>query len=130
MVKVAGIWERGWFAPSAEEAMWMMLREFEVDEWIMTPVTGIVAPVTEYPNIDAVIDANPELQVVFLDENAETPLTDFPHPEDALYICGGVGFSPRAPSAMYLQVETPNHKGLLWGPQAMAIVLRDRWLSQ
>lgn len=42
IVKVAGIWELGWNTPIKEIELWEYpLRDFGVDAFYMTPITGI-----------------------------------------------------------------------------------------
>jgi len=131
MIKVVGCWEFGWNTPFMESNLWRFpLSDFGVDEWIMTPVSGIKSSkVIEFEDIVSVIDSNPELTVVFIDEEGETSLSDYCHPENALYILGRASYSPfktlkeRGES---VRIETCKNKGLLWGHQAAGIVLYDR----
>ena len=136
-IKVAGMWELGWCAPLTEFDLWAFpLRDFGVAEWIMAPVSGVQKKVTEVERINDAIEANPELTLVFVDEKGETPLQEFEHPEDALYVLGRANFSPLANRRGVLQetgrkfvsvrIETAESKGLLWPHQAIAIVLYDR----
>lgn len=132
-VKVAGLWELGWCAPITEFDLWTFpLRVFGVDEWCMSPVSGIDKPrVTEFDHIGDAIRANPELSVVFLDEKGDVPLSEFEHPEDVLYITGRASFSPLQSIGaehehVSVRIETAEGKGLLWPHQAIAIVLYDR----
>ena len=132
MVKVAGIWERGWNTPIKEYDLWrMVVDEFQVDELIMTPVSGINKNVIEMANMQEVIEAYPDLEPVFVDENGETELANFKHPEKALYIFGKGSYSPLHLSQGNLSVKvmTPTNLGLMWPHQVLAILLRDRWLS-
>ena len=42
MIKVAGHWELSWNAPIKEVELWNFpLRDFNVSEWYMWPVSGI-----------------------------------------------------------------------------------------
>jgi tRNA(Leu) C34 or U34 (ribose-2'-O)-methylase TrmL len=131
-IKVAGMWELGWCAPLTEFDLWAFpLRDFGVAEWIMAPVSGVQKKVTEVAGIDAAIAANPELTVVFVDEDGATPLQEFRHPEDALYVLGRASSSPMrsfgaAHEHVSVRIETQEAKGLLWPHQAIAIVLYDR----
>lgn len=131
MIKVAGVWELGWNAPLSEFDLWNFpLRAFEVEEWYMMPVSGILKPrVTEVYHIQEAITVNPGLIPVYLDEDGAESLRDFVHPEDALYILGKAGFSPwRAndKKGLSVKIETPQGGGLLWPHQCIAIVLYDR----
>jgi len=132
------MWEFGYSAPLTEFDLWAFpLRDFGVDEWYMSPVSGIdKKQVTEAERIGDVLTVNPELTVVFVDEKGETPLSEFEHPEDALYVLGRANFSPLANrngvfggvahKYVSVRIETVEGKGLLWPHQAIAIVLHDR----
>ena len=42
MIKIAGLWELGWNTPIKEVEQWEFpLRDYGVDEFIMSPVSGI-----------------------------------------------------------------------------------------
>lgn len=127
------MWELGWNTPIMEFDLWaFMLRDFGVDELIMSPVSGIDRKVTEHPNPEAALDANPDLVVVFVDEKGKTPLADFEHPRDVLYVFGKASRSPLAlrPKAQSVRIETQEKKGLLWPHQAAAILLYDRQVKE
>jgi hypothetical protein len=132
MVKVAGLWELGWNTPIKEMDLWEYpLREFNVSELIMSPVSGIKAKVTEVPTIEEAIQNNPELVPVFCHEQGEYELSEFKHPEEALYIFGKANCSPfnnlhKPKGSLSLQVRTPSSKGMLWPHQAASIILYDR----
>lgn len=134
MIKVAGVWEQGWNTPLSEYDLWAYpLRDFEVDEWYMTPISGIDRPaITELKSLDEVIALNPDLIPVYVDEEGETDLRDFDHPENVLYICGKASYSPwRASGATgkSIRIKTIQDKGLLWPHQCMALILYDRMLK-
>lgn len=128
VVKVAGCWELGWSTPIMEFDLWKFpLIEYEIDEFIMTPVSGIDKRVTEYKNIDEVIKNNPDLTPVFVDENGKEELEDFIHPENALYILGKASHSPmKGKEYKSVRKQTPNHGGRLWPHQVIVLVLDDR----
>lgn len=135
IVKVAGLWEIGWNTPIKEVELWEFpLRDFEIDGFYMTPVSGIQYPfVKEMNTLDQVIEENPDLTVVFVDEGAETPLTDFVHPKKALYILGKTSSSPfvtmKRDQDLAVRIETKaghSSSGLLWAHQAITVVLYDR----
>ena len=129
MIKVAGCWEQGWNTPILEYDLWFFpLKEYGVDEFIMTPVSGIDRKVTEYKDICDVIIDNEDLTIVYVDEEGEEELEDFDHPENALYICGKANFSPMKVmgNARSVRIQTTNHGGRLWPHQAMCLVLDDR----
>ena len=133
MIEVAGVWEQGWSVPFTEHVSWeMVLKEFGVKRMNMTPITGIKGRfVFEYQTIQEVIEDRKHLTPVFIDENAVETLSEFEHPEDALYILGRVSHSPyKAIGGDYkaLKIETPK-PGLLWPHQALAITLYDRFIK-
>ena len=131
-VKVVGAWEVGWSTPWLEYDLWhFTMRDFGVDEWIMTPVTGIVKKnIVEAADISAVVETNPTLAPVYVDENGDIDLVDFVHPTDALYILGKASYSPwvgaGSPANSSVKIVTPLQAGLLWPHQAIGIVLYDR----
>ena len=132
MIKVVGCWELGWSTPIMEFDLWTYpMRDFGVDELIMTPVSGIDARVVEFKTVPDVIAANPDLVPVYIDEDADTELCHFQHPPDALYILGKANYSPYActgKQGIAVRVETKEH-GLLWPHQAASIVLYDRYMK-
>ena len=134
MIKIAGVWELGWNAPLSEYDLWLFLRDFAVDEWYMSPVSGISKrDVTEVPCITDAIEANPDLTPVYVDEKGETPLRSFQHPENPLYVFGKVGKSPwsaNGKKGISVRIETPGEHGLIWPHQCLAIVLYDRISKQ
>lgn len=136
IVKVVGHWELGWNTPIKEIDLWeMVVRDFAADEHIMLPISGIHhRSVTEKKNLETVIKENPDLTVVFCDEAGETNLKDFVHPENVLYVFGKTNYSPflgmKRPQDLSLKVETNRPTGgLLWGHQAAAIILYDRFMK-
>jgi len=134
MVKVAGIWELGWSTPIMEYDLWAFVaQDFGVDEWIMSPVSGIKKPrITEVPDIfEFIKNENPE-HLVFVDEQAETDLDDFEHPKDATYILGITTLSPWVAlkkQGNAVKIPTPVQVGGFWGHQAIGIVLYDRLMK-
>lgn len=137
MIKVAGVWEQGWIAPYSEFDLWHFpLREFKVDEWYMSPVSGMAKRgklLTEVPGIVTAIIDNPDLTPVYVDEEGETFLADFDHPADVLYIFGRAGFSPwkvRNGWQRSIRIETPAGGSLLWPHQCVPLVLYDRERKQ
>lgn len=134
VVKVAGIWEMGWNTPMAEFELWHFpLRDFRVDEFYMTPISGIDKEVTELKSLDEAIERNQDLTVVFVDEKGETPLAKFAHPQRALYVLGRTSVSPmqliKKDADLSVRIETKpdqSNEGMLWAHQAISIVLYDR----
>lgn len=129
MIKVVGLWELGWNTPIMEYELWVhLLKDFGVDEWVMSPVSGINKPnITEVPDIMEFI--NDEVSVVFVEEEGETDLADFIHPTNATYVLGKSGFSAwksLGKKGISVRISTPTRMGGLWAHQAIAIVLYDR----
>lgn len=134
-VKIAGLWEFGWSSPIQEQSHWTYpLRDFGVTEFCMCPVSGIrpdnQVPLVEYHELSEVIAANPDLTRVFVDENGETSLCDFVHPQNALYIFGKAGQSPMATykqdGDLSVSIATCQNLGLLWPHQAVVLVMFHR----
>lgn len=144
IVKVAGCWDTWEEADREYLIHWrFMVKHFGVETLFMTPVTGIEkrpqadsndVPLHELPSLADAVATNPDLTPVIVDENGSTPLSEFKHPKNALYIFGKVGFSPlealkeiktsvRIPS---WAVDPNSSLGLLHPHQAAAIVLYDR----
>lgn len=137
MVKVAGYWEIGWNTPMLEHDLWIYpIQEFAVDGWYMSPVSGIAKSsfLTEVADLKEVIDANPDLTVVWVEEFGESSLEDFVHPENVLYITGKTSLSPMntglaKESDLSVKIETAVNGGGLWSHQAISIILYDRMLK-
>jgi len=129
---IAGFWELGWNTPIKELDLWkFMLREFEIEEFYMIPVSGIQSKsVKERHSLKEVLDENKDHTVVFVSELADIPLSTFVHPERALYVFGKANFSPflnlKREKDLAVKIETAQNSGLLWPHQAAAIVLYDR----
>ena len=132
MIKIAGLWELGWNTPIKEVDLWIYpLKDFGVDEFYMTPITGIASKkVQERACLEDIIDENKDLIKVFVDERAETKLSEFKHPKDVLYIFGKANFSPflsfMKEGDLSIKIETHLNRGLLWPHQAMSIILYNR----
>lgn len=129
MVEVGGLWEMGWSAPITEADLWeMVLRSYGVERLNMTPVSGIDKRwISEYHSMDELIESR-DLTPVFIDENGETELSDFEHPENALYVLGKATYSPfqvMAQDHLSVRIDCPS-MGMLWPHQALAVVLYDR----
>lgn len=135
VVKVAGFWEHSWTVPYSEWNLWdFPLREFNVDEFIMSPVTGINKKVTEYASIEEILIINSTLTPVYVDENADTWMEGFIHPKNALYILGRAGYAPynavaSDPNTISVKVRTPTNLGMSWGHQIICIILYDRMIK-
>lgn len=128
-VTVVGLWELGYCAPLNERDLWLFpLRDYQVDRWVMSPVSGIDEP--ELEEVADLADLEASGVRVFVDERAPVELSEFEHPEDAVYIFGRANYSPfRAmlrPGDLSVRIDTPMAGGLLWPHQVAVMVLRDR----
>ena len=87
MVVVGAIWEFGWNTPKKELDLWHFpLKDFAVDEFAMTPVSGINSnKVREFHNVEELIQ-HYGLPVVLCTEHGESTLENFEHPKDVLYL--------------------------------------------
>jgi len=133
MVVVAGVWEEGWNTPLKEFDMWYYpLTVFGVDEFAMTPVSGIRLnkKVQEFHSVDEII-LHYGLPVIICDEGGKTPLKTFKHPKDVLYlfnrVSGGTHIGKETETS--LRIETKLPQGLIWGHQAASIILYDRFIK-
>ncbi len=134
MIKVAGLWELGWNTPMFEHDLWAFpLRDFGIEEWYMSPVSGIQSTaVREVPDIGVFLQEQRTsgIQVVHFDEKGEIDLEGFIHPEHALYVFGKAGVSSLRgygkDGDQSVRIRTQNHLGTLWPHQALSIVLYDR----
>lgn len=137
MVRVAGLWELGWNTPIKEAELWEYpLRDFGVERWFMTPVSGIVGPfVVERCDLCEVIDEHraENVSVVFVDERGLTPLRRFDHPPNVLYVFGKTSLNPLTaygkPGDASVVIETQHRLGALWAHQAATLVLYDRMVK-
>lgn len=142
MVKVAGLWDV-WLQHKAQEydALWrFMLKHFGVDQAIMVPWTGTVeqlpldhtdVELVELRDLDEVIQKNPQLVPVVVDEFGKQPLDAFEHPKDVLYIFGRTGRSALEElhwegKSVFIEGADPAGSSLLHPHQACALVLYDR----
>jgi hypothetical protein len=134
MIIVAGLWELGWNTPIKEIELWEYpLRDYGVDGFIMSPVSGIRNDfVTEVPDLAAKLDDLRATghQIVFVDERGEEELTDFEHPENAVYVFGIASLSTMAAykkdGDRTLVIKTKNKLATLWPHQCAVLVLHDR----
>lgn len=134
MIKIAGIWEIGWTTPIMEMDLWrFMIAEFNVDEFIMSPISGIANNlVKEVVSLDQAIHDNPHLNVVHVTADADVDLTDFAHPLDALYLFGTANHdtvSCMEVGHQAVRIPTLTNQGGFWPHQAAAIILYDRYLK-
>ena len=129
-MEVAGIWELGWSAPKTEIELWRMaMRSFGLSRLNATPVTGIRDRlVCEYHSMEELLADRSHLTPVFVDEGGTTELSEFDHPDSALYVFGKAAYSPfsaRAKQGMSVRIDCPK-MGMLWPHQALAVVMYDR----
>lgn len=135
MIKVVGFWELSWNSPIKEKELWKFpLSEYEVDEHIMIPISGI--PTGKYfremQHLEQSFEENPDATFVFVDENTETTLTDFVHPENAVYVFGRTSLSPlifKRDQDLTLKIESPKNSGGFWAHQVACVILHDRYMK-
>ena len=142
-VTVVGGWELSWNSPIKEADLWELpLRDFEVSDWWMWPVSGIrntqrAVTLSERGSLLDVLDevqgtrvfVEPRNPVFEQTMNSEW-LHEFEHPEDAVYIFGTAGHNPVVqawkPGDLIVSLETMENKGVLWPHQVLVTVLHDR----
>jgi len=149
MITIVGHWDIGYHAPITEQFYWSFpLRDFKVDEWWMSPISGIrnveghsitLKEANSYQDIFEQID--PDIQRVFLEPINKAQgvtkddiiwLHDFKHPNDAVYVFGSAHYNPTAlkrDQDVIVTIKTIDDKGVLWGDQCAAIVLYDRMVK-
>jgi hypothetical protein len=102
-VAVAGLWELGYNAPFTEAHLWEHpVRDFAIDEWHMSPVTGIAnASLVEWQSSTEMFDSlRQRYRLVFVTEAVEysphvpCELEKFTHPETCCYVFGRTNWSP------------------------------------
>jgi len=146
-VHVAGHWEIGYMTPIMEANYWnLVLRDFKVKHWHMTPISGILhnetqtINLTEYHSYDDLFAAIPsKLSRVFLEpRSAQTPSTtwlhEFKHPQNCIYVFGSAHYNPtlnhfRPSKDHIVSIKTLEDKGVLWSNQCLAITLYDRMMK-
>jgi len=146
-ISVAGHWELSWSAPLKESELWNFpLREFDVTEWWMWPVTGIIqreAKVNLHERRDLYeILEEAEGTRVFLEPRKEfqqfpsgsnVDLPDFEHPENPLYIFGSNHFNPTIAHVRegdpIVTIPTVRNDGVLWPHQCLVALLYDRMVK-
>jgi hypothetical protein len=133
MIAVAGFWELGYNVPIIEADLWNFpLLDFGVDEWNMSPITGIAGfTVKEWADAEQMLDTMRfEYTLVFVTEKGEEELSSFTHPENACYVFGKATFSPflgmKKENDLSVRLDTLNNKGLLWPHQCLVSVLHHR----
>lgn len=135
MIVVAGLWELSWDTPMTEMRHWeTTIRDFEVDNFYMSPVTGIKNKwVVEKHNIDEVLELYPSLPKIYITETGDIPLSEFEHPKDALYIFGKGNYSPfnnlSKKGDYSVRIEIPAKKDLLLATNCATVILYDRFIK-
>jgi hypothetical protein len=143
LVKIAGYWDV-WFQhrESEYDISWrFMIKHFGVNEIILMPNYNCTNKIPlgisevsliEMNNITDVLTQNPNLTPIIVDERGNTPLKNFIHPENALYIFGRTGYNPsdeldwKGQSVFIESIETELGNALLHPNQACSIILYDR----
>lgn len=95
----------------------------------MFPVSGLSKPwLSEYKSFEDLILDKQHLTPVYVDERGEVELSDFRHPENALYIFGKANYAPwhrKQTGDASVRIDTACD-GMLWPDQCLALVLYDR----
>lgn len=145
MVTVIGHWDIGYMTPIVEQYYWSLpLRDFEVDRWIMNPVSGIrnlefQVDMEEYETYDECFkNVDDKAKRVFIEPRTKHMpdtiwLHDFKHPEDVVYVLGSAHFNPtlgyRRDGDEVISIKTIQDKGVLWANQCITMVLYDRMVK-
>lgn len=136
IIKTVGFWELGWNTPIKEVDLWEYpLRELGISQMYMSPISGIDNKyVKEMASLQEIFDENINLVRVYVDEHATVNLSDFIHPENALYVFGKNSFSPfisyGRPQDLSIKIPTVLNQGMFWSHQAASIILYDRFIKQ
>ena len=145
-VKVAGHWEIGYNTPIIEANYWnLVLRDFEVDQWLMSPVSGIrhneeaLITLSEFKDYDEMLTSCAELPRVFFEPrtdhfNPDTIwLHEFEHPENCVYVFGSAHYNPtlqhKREQDVVVSIKTMDDKGVLWSHQCVLLALYDRMVK-
>ena len=146
MIKVAGHWELGYMTPIQEQYYWSYpLRDFEIKDWLMTPVSGIQNQehlnlnLIEYKDTQTMLHSCFELKRVFIEprtahQNPDTIwLHEYEHPENCVYVFGSAHFNPTLGHTRegddVVSIKTKQDNGILWSNQCVALVLYDRMVK-
>ena len=88
-VTLVGAWEKDWLNPKVEAFMWRQLcSAFTVDRLIMTPtLLSERTSVDQFDCMDTAIESA-KGEIVLLEPKGGQPLTEFKHPQDAVYVFG------------------------------------------
>lgn len=136
-VKIAGKWENGWDTPLLEYDRWIHpIREFGLQEFYMTPISGIFKQsVKEFNSLEEILtlDENEGYTKVFCDDKADTSLVDFVHPVKAMYVFGRTSSDSlllKTNNDLSVSIPTLRNSGGFWAHQACSIILYDRYLKE
>jgi len=142
---IVGHWEQSYLAPLTETPFWALpLRDFGVADWWMHPVSGVrsseaLVTLHERANLHDCLAELADRTFVFVEP--PTPafpatmnpewLTEFEHPDDAVYVFGSAHFNPLLQGYdpnqdRHVAIETVDNKGVLWPHQVAVTVLHDR----
>lgn len=147
-VKVVGHWELGYNTPIMEAPLWSwVLREFNVSDWWMWPVSGIRngeenqgIHLEERHNLAEILSEVSGTRVFAEAQSQAHPVTlgstwlhEFDHPDDAVYIFGSV-YSNSAVQAwtegdLQLSIKTETDNGVAWPHQCLFTILYDRMVK-
>jgi hypothetical protein len=115
---IAALREKGWLDETTDRAQWFnMTRSFQADLQLVRDFPDIVIP--------------ENYSVVILDESAVTPLQDFVHPENAIYIFGRStlnNIQDKIKHDYSVKIVTPEFKGM-FGVSAAGALLYARSLQ-
>lgn len=147
MAVVVGHWDLSWNTPIKEAELWALpLRDFEVTDWRMWPVSGISnaepeVDLTEYASLQDALAGLGHLSWVFMEPRQErlgvlptSTLVHFHHPENVVYIFGSAHYNPVAAghpreNDAVVELPTAQNKGLLWPHQVLVAALYDRMVK-
>lgn len=148
MTTVVGHWELGYNAPITEVPLWnLVLREFNVTEWWMWPVSGVRNTEEQSINfheretLGEILDEVDGVRVFaegrnssFVDTLDSEWLHEFTHPDDpVVYILGSVYHNPVVShwreGDLRLTIKTERDNGVLWPHQCLLTILHDRMVK-
>lgn len=148
MIKVAGRWELEWNTPIKEAELWnLLLRDHEISDWFMWPITGIKHNEEEWVHLyeresmSDILDECKDLHHVYFEpynvvqqKERGIDLREFNHPKDVLYIFGSAHYNPvsrhKREQDTIVQIPTIQNEGVLWPHQCLAVCLYDRMVKK
>lgn len=147
-ITVVGNWELGWNAPIKEVELWnFVLREFNVTDWWMWPVSGVRnseeqqgVHLEERADLSTILSEVTGPRVFVEPRNTTFPQTldstwlhDFAHPDDAVYIFGSVYHNPVVShwqeGELKVTLKTERDDGVPWPHQILLALLYDRMVK-